>query len=135
MVAALLGISPPTFVALSHYSVVWLDHMCYLKKKKKRDLGLLIIMNWGTFIQLGIKSFGYVNSFCTCITSNTSFQLSKEIVQLSFELHNVNSSTKAYLNPTTSQQLKWTKFKDQPFWWLLNSISYSNIYMVNKETS
>ena len=37
--------------------------------------------------------------------SNTSFQLSKEIVQLSFELHNVYSSTKAYLNPTMSQQL------------------------------
>ena len=37
--------------------------------------------------------------------SNTSFQLSKEIVQLSFELHNEYSSTKAYLNPTMSQQL------------------------------
>ena len=69
MVAALLGTSPSTFVALSHYSVVWLDHMCYLKKKKKRDLGLLIIMNWGTFIQLGIKSFGHVNYFCTLRTS------------------------------------------------------------------
>ena len=37
--------------------------------------------------------------------SNTSFKLSKELVQLSFELQNVNSSTKAYLNPTMSQQL------------------------------
>ena len=33
------------------------------------DLGLSIIMNWGTFIQLGIKSFGHVNYFCTLRTS------------------------------------------------------------------
>ena len=39
------------------------------------------------------------------LQSNTGFQLSNEIIQLSFELHNVNSSTKAYLNPTMSQQL------------------------------
>ena len=37
--------------------------------------------------------------------NNTSFQLSNEFVQLSFELHNINSSTIAYLNPTMSQQL------------------------------
>ena len=37
--------------------------------------------------------------------SNTGFQLSNGIVQLSFELHDVNSSTKAYLNPTMRQQL------------------------------
>ena len=46
--------------------------------------------------------------------SNTSFQLSKEIVQLSFELHNVNSSTKAYLNPTMSQQLSEQSSKIYP---------------------
>ena len=55
MVAALLGISPPTFVALSHYSVVWLDHMCYLKKKKKNGLRPFDYHELGNFYPIGNK--------------------------------------------------------------------------------
>ena len=65
-----------------------------LTKEREQKIYTTPIMS----IQMGLAPWKHFQS-------NTSFQLSNGIVQLSFELHNINSSTIAYLNPTMSQQL------------------------------